>query len=42
MKRQWLFIVLFVIVIVAGVLLADAEETFTKAIKICIECIGIG
>ena len=42
MKRQWLVIAIFVIVLVAGVLLGDAEETFTKAIKICLECIGIG
>lgn len=42
MKRQWLVIAIFVISLVAGVLLGDARETFTKAIKICLECIGIG
>jgi len=43
MKRRWLyFFLLFVIILVAGILFGDAQETFNKAIKICLECIGIG
>ena len=43
MKRPWLyFLALFIILLALGIMLGDAENTFGKAVKICLECIGMG
>lgn len=43
MRKQWLYLFLvFITMLVVGILLDDARETLNKAIKICLECIGVG
>ena len=40
--RWWGACALFAALLVAGVLLGDAGKVLAKAIRICLECIGMG
>lgn len=44
MKKAWSFIILFVAVslIVIGAIKGQNQMVLQKAIKICLECVGIG
>lgn len=41
-KGRIIAMVVFAVMIVAGLLCGDGAKTFQKAVKICLECIGIG
>ena len=41
-KKTILFFVIAIVFIVVGVAFGQNEEVFSKATKICLECIGIG
>ncbi len=43
MRKLWLgSLAFFVAILILGIVCGDAEQVFHKAIKICLECIGIG
>ncbi len=37
-----LFILLAVLLIVIGIILQQPESVFNKAVRICMECVGLG
>lgn len=41
-KSQIILLVVFGILLITGIFLGDAVLVFSKAVKICLECIGIG
>lgn len=42
-KKAWFILLpLGIIFVVLGILQDDYHDTFSKAVRICLECIGIG
>ncbi|MDO5027789.1 MAG: CD1871A family CXXC motif-containing protein [Bacillota bacterium] len=41
-KKSWLFLALSLALIIYGAYRGEIDTVFAKAIRICLECVGIG